>query len=39
MKGNWSDIDYTLPAGTALVKAIRDNVMVCYQSRTTSYVR
>ncbi|ABY62847.1 hypothetical protein ST201phi2-1p013 [Pseudomonas phage 201phi2-1] len=33
MKGNWRDVDYTLPAGESLVKAIRDRVMTCHEHK------
>jgi len=33
MKGSWRDVDYTLPAGEAFVKAIRDEVMTCHQGK------
>lgn len=33
MQGNWRDIDYAVPAGTAFVKAIRNNVMTCHQNK------
>jgi hypothetical protein len=33
MSGNWNDIDFTLPAGEAFVKAIREKIMTCHENK------